>query len=763
MEFLYKTRGSSSPDGKSRICILGHPDDFPLYFESLSNQILEWYNCSIWYTFDEIFALDEDSNFHISQMQVVIVMATRRFFEEKQFTVQAAQSLSEALHIPFLPIVYESGIDNLYAHFYQNMHYISPVTNDTYTTDISFEQKLQKFLKNILITDEDISEINNAFDASIFISYRKKDREHALRLMKRIHQCELFQRVAIWYDEFLIPGDNFLNNINEKLQTSDVFAMIVTPNLLEPDNFVMNVEYKEARLADKLIFPVEMAATDMNELQLSFCAIPSCITFNANDELERKLWTYLSRTLATSSGMDGKKAYYLGLAYLNGINTEVNFETALSLLEKSARFDYIEAYEQLIIMYREGKGVSRNMQKALEIQDTLISRLSNLYQNNPRDYVRNKLHYHLFDIIEAYEKNDFVEKTEKYILMMNHLVDSTGESSLSDSPENKDTLSMYTNVLMKYAALSRQKGQFDISRDCYQRCINIRLRLIQFSESLEEQLFRMRAVSTTYLELGDMILYSLYNYDDAEYYYSYVKNLREIIVATCSKGDSAELGYRRDLSNILWRLGDLMFKKAISTKSDSAALARASNKYFQECLSMRLKLLEEAKTEQAEDEVATAYLGLAKLFFGFYHVLDADIKSAYIYIQNALAFAERIKNSQKSRHSIKRIARMLDIKSSILFQMNDLENALHSLENAEKLLEEIVMQYQSVDDIIALVNLYKESGLLFYNNAHQIDSAVSSYKKALYYLGILIQAFPNNEVYQYSYQEIQAILQKIIS
>ena len=757
MEFLYKTRGSSSPEGKSRICVLGHPDDFPLYFETLSNQILEWYNCSIWYTFDEIDSLDEDSHFYISQMQLVIVMATKRLFTERQFTVQAAQSLAEVLHIPFLPIVYEAGIDDLYAHYYQNLHYISPVTNDTYATDISFEQKLQRFLNNILITDDDIVEIKQAFDASIFISYRKKDREHALQLMKRIHKHEPFRTVAIWYDEFLIPGDNFLNDINEKLQSCDLFAMVVTPNLLEPDNFVMNVEYKEACSADKLIFPVEMVTTDKSQLQQSFHALPPCISFNNDDDLDHKLNDYLSNALPPFEEMNGKKAYYLGLAYLNGINTEVNPAIALSLLTKAASFGHVEAYEQLIIMYRDGKCIPRDIQQALEIQDILVSKLFDLYCNYPNNLVRNKLHYHLFEIIEAYEKNDFVEKTEKYIHMMTHLIDTAGEDSLSDSPENKTMLGMYTNYLMKYAALNRQKGQFDIARDCYDKCATIRYRLIQFSENSDEQLVRMRAVSATYLELGDMELNQLDNFEAAEHCYSYTKYLRETIVATCPKGHTAELGYRRDLANVIWRLANLMFEKALKTRNDVVSLVHSSNQLFQECLAMRLKLVEEAKTEQAEDEVATVYLGLAKLFLYFHRLLSADMKIAYTYVQNALSIAERIMASQKTRHSIKRVARMLEINASTLMNLQDPEGAFHALKNAQELLEEVVTQYQSADDIFILAGLYEDAGKLF-QMMHQINFAVVYHEKALHQLEILVQTFPNNPAYQKAYSETLAIL-----
>lgn len=47
--FQYKTRGNASPQGKQKVYFTCHPDDFDRYFEKISEQILTFENCAVWY------------------------------------------------------------------------------------------------------------------------------------------------------------------------------------------------------------------------------------------------------------------------------------------------------------------------------------------------------------------------------------------------------------------------------------------------------------------------------------------------------------------------------------------------------------------------------------------------------------------------------------------------------------------------------------------------------------------------------------------
>ncbi len=112
-------------------------------------------------------------------------------------------------HIPVLPFMMEEGLDILYAteEYFGEAQYLNPRSHDT--TEIRYEEKLKNYLDSVLISDETARRIRTAFDAYIFLSYRKKDRKYANELMHLIHDIPNFRDIAIWYDEFLTPGENF--------------------------------------------------------------------------------------------------------------------------------------------------------------------------------------------------------------------------------------------------------------------------------------------------------------------------------------------------------------------------------------------------------------------------------------------------------------------------------------------------------------------------------------------------------------------------
>ena len=346
------------------------------------------------------------------------------------------------------------------------------------------------------------------------------------------------------------------------------------------------------------------------------------------------------------------------------------------------------------------------------------------------------------------------------IIAMEQLAGTPESNDLFANPQNQDDLSIYTNCLMKYAALSRTRGNLDIARNCYESCIDYRKRLAELSRTPDEQLLRLRALSAIFLELADFELYDTNQTDAAEYHYSYAKYLRECIVATCPKGDPAELGYRRDLANVLWRLGDVWYNRALLHTEASSKAALQSYAYFQECLTKRLELLDEAKTEQAEDEIATAYLGLTKLLLYYGDVADADIETAYQYINSAVSITQRLLKNNRTHQTIKRAARMLEIKSSVLSQKRDPETAFLTNKEACQLLEELVAQYNLSEDIKLLAGLYKYSGDLFFSMG-QTEYMIRYYQKALKQWEALIARFPQEPSYQAHYSELQNIIRVI--
>ena len=73
------TRGGSTSQGKPRVYFCCHPDDCSLYINRISQQILYFQNCAIWYDDQSIDTLeDSDTEMVLSQMQLFIVPVTGR-------------------------------------------------------------------------------------------------------------------------------------------------------------------------------------------------------------------------------------------------------------------------------------------------------------------------------------------------------------------------------------------------------------------------------------------------------------------------------------------------------------------------------------------------------------------------------------------------------------------------------------------------------------------------------------------------------------
>lgn len=73
---------------------------------------------------------------------------------------------------------------------------------------------------------------------------------------------------------------------------------------------------------------------------------------------------------------DPTHLFFTGLAYLNGIDVEVDDNRATALITQAADQGYWPAMEKLANMYKIGEGVARNPQKAMEMYERLIQAIS---------------------------------------------------------------------------------------------------------------------------------------------------------------------------------------------------------------------------------------------------------------------------------------------------------------------------------------------------------------------------------------------------
>ena len=356
MDYLkVKTKGNSDPKGKPRVYFSCHPDDFEKSFEKVCNDIFKTHDCAIYYTADMAAEFTDDNwETELYQMNLFIIPVTFKLLSTPNRSMQTDFCFAQKKHIPVLPIMLESGIDEIYSkeENFGELQYLNPYDFDL--TAISYEEKLKKHLESVLISDELAERIRDAFDAYIFLSYRKEDRKLANELMQAVHSNELCQNIAIWYDEFLTPGESFKENIQKLLADSKLFALLVTPNLPKrrsngEKNFVAKHEYPDAKKSGIKILPVEMETTDKSQLYAEFGDIPECYRFD--DEADKARFIETISYLAHQESKDNPEHnYLLGLAYLEGIDVEVNYELALQLLISAKNEGVIETINQLSIM-----------------------------------------------------------------------------------------------------------------------------------------------------------------------------------------------------------------------------------------------------------------------------------------------------------------------------------------------------------------------------------------------------------------------------
>ena len=376
-KFLYKTQNNSSPERKPRVFFTCHPDDFSRHFEKICADIFNTHDCAIFYTKDQNETIEEKYlETDLGQMNLFVMPVTFKLLSQPNRAMDLDYVYAKKKNIPVLPLMMEPQLDNLYSadDKFGNRQYLAPYSNDP--TAIKYEEKLKKYLDIILVDDEMAQRIREAFDAYIFLSYRKVDRLYANELMKLIHNHPEFRDIAIWYDEFLTPGTDFQKNIKTAMAKSKLFTLLVTPNLLElvdgKPNYIMTHEYPDAREAGMSIIPTEMEQTDKSELQEKFKDIPDCIDPHEDELLKAGLMGSLSNVSISANNNDPEHNFLIGMAYLNGIDVEKNVERGVELITYSAEADYLEAMEMLRDIYSQGDGVQIDYQISVHWAEKVV-------------------------------------------------------------------------------------------------------------------------------------------------------------------------------------------------------------------------------------------------------------------------------------------------------------------------------------------------------------------------------------------------------
>lgn len=698
MSMAYKTRGMSDPKGKPRVYFCCHPEDFEVYFEPISEEILNTQNCAIWYnTGGTLFY--EEFQMELRQIQLFVMPITTKLLTTSNQALDEEFSFAIENHIPVLPILVESELDELFNQKCGDLQFLDRTIHASML--ISYEEKLNKYLSMILIGDELASKVRAAFDTYIFLSYRKKDRKYIQEFMHLIHQNDCCRDVAIWYDEYLTPGENFNVGITDILQQSSLFALIVTPSLLENGNYVMCYEYPVAKKLGKLIFPVEMLPTDLNILRLKYPEIPDCICADDRVHLSMALSKLLSHVALRENDADLQHNFLIGLAYLSGIDVEVDYERAQQLITGVAEAGLPDAIRRLVDMYRTGTGVARDYHVAIQWQ----KRLASLYRTN-------------------YES----EKNEK----------------------NSDLL---ISALWKLGDFCQEVGDLSSAITAYQQMQSVGLECMQFfSTPRIEQI-----IAVSYDNLGN-IYQDEGNLSQAEEYYEKASdilnrlvekndtaNIRQDMAINCdnigsvfqAKGEllQARSHYEKAIElrrQLVKEFGTVELRQALSVSYNNLgyicnAIGDLSNAktYYERGLLLRMQLAEEGRTTEAQMYLSGSHINLGDIYMA-----EGNPTQAKEHYNRSLEIRRQLVIKTETIEARQGLAVSYERLGSIYKREGELSQAetyfMESLELRRQLFEEI----GTIDTQRSLSISYNNLGIL-YEIKGELPQAKIYYEKDL--------------------------------
>lgn len=496
--FLHHTRGRTNPDGKPRVYFTCHPNDFEMTFGRVCDDILGICDCSIYYT-EKMDApiSNEDKELGFKRMNLFVVPVTRNLLSTTNRAIDVDLAYAKENGIPVLPLIFESGLVGIYSQndILGELQYLDPFSVDP--TELSYEEKLKSYIKTVLISNDLANRIRNEFDGYIFLSYRKKDRYFAHQLMRLIHDKPECRDLAIWFDEYLIPGRRFKENIFEMLDKSRIFALLVTPSILEePDgtpNFVMRVEYKEAldrREKGMVILPAEMVETDKTELAIKFDELPECVNPNEYTLFGERLHEAILKAKVIIRANDGipEHNYLIGLAYRDGIDVEVNRERGLSMIEDAAQAGLPAAAKELAAMYYYGFCVRKNNSIAEKWQRKLIDNLRRQLEITPSANTR----MNLIDALRFY--TEIARNNAGGTQTASELIDYCTEAwelcddfQCSNDSEKSRLIESKLNTLRSLAIAYENAGEFDVALATYQKAMGLRKAIQELDATTESE------------------------------------------------------------------------------------------------------------------------------------------------------------------------------------------------------------------------------------------------------------------------------------
>ncbi|MCR5328776.1 MAG: hypothetical protein K6E12_08010 [Saccharofermentans sp.] len=371
----YRTKANTSPRGKNNVLFHAMPEDRELV-ENIISILLndnDGIRYACWQADDPEKVFTEYEQPEYSHMQMYVPVVTQAFLDmaDKYPDFKLEDMTAQGMFI--LPLIESSKYTPGFSARFGSIHAVK-------TNIDGFPAELKKQFDRFFVGGE-LKEkiIKDAFTRKLFLSYRKKDKEKAMQILKAVHDTKWGRAAETWYDDFIIPGRDFHDEINDAMQQSEMVVLSVTPNLLEirpngDPNYVMAHEYPDACKIGKPVVPVEVENVERNQIESNFPGMPPFVqvdnSYAVEDALKRAAGFVETDNGDLSSDVwrDPYLIYLLGMAFYMGFRVEKDVPRALKYLIEAADYGVEEAAEQLFFTYEQGYEVVRDVQKAITWQ-----------------------------------------------------------------------------------------------------------------------------------------------------------------------------------------------------------------------------------------------------------------------------------------------------------------------------------------------------------------------------------------------------------
>lgn len=494
------TRGGLSEKGKPACYITGcESKPFnALYQDALKDDILASVDCAVYQKRSGIDIPEQEVRLPIERVQVVIVLIDRSFLQDSHATARRETEYALQQNVYVLPVMLESGLEQLFENAFGPLQYISPLADGGGERPAT--ERLREALTGVFDRLDVFEEAKEAFPVHIFISYRKKNRSCTREITRMIRDSRKLRGVAAWYDEFLVGGEDYEKNIEEQLLNCDLFLLVVTPDLLEPGNFVLEEEYPDALDAGKRILPVMMIPTDLHELKTRYKNLPDVLQYPSAQELEDAILEALGAPIPSPQSV--RQLYVQGLAYLLGYHVERDPQAARELFYEASARGSLEATDCLAAIFQSNYLGSQDSRQAILFMERAIE----ILDRQPEADVRQK-NERLKNLASNYMACAQPDKALKAANDALHCIERGRDAYKDDASWSAS----YANALSFVGEIHTSRGEPEQARKAFEQSYTMLWKFVEASnkDELHERGFVVDVFANTTVEVLEALVYCL--------------------------------------------------------------------------------------------------------------------------------------------------------------------------------------------------------------------------------------------------------------